>query len=787
MNTEKRVQRPFTAYLASLCIAAAAVLGWAAIHETRFENPLVWVIFIGLFIMSELGLLFFTVKDARVGLSMTESIMLPMLIALPFAQVVLTIAVAWSIGAVYYRRHGPIKSIFNVASQVVAGAIGVGIASQFNSDGLLEGELLGAAAGTLAFAIATHVFVAAAIALFEGKRFSAELPRATVVNIGGGILLGLLFAAAYLATPLAVVLFPVSQIAITLGYQAIVKQSQERNRIQSLYRASTALAGVPDLGGALVAFLRAVAGTASTLGASAVLEHDGAIRKTSVIVSHPTAVREPVEDGPYLDLFTTMRISGRPMVIDDESPSDQRGLLEAMEVRNLLAVPIREGDVVTGVLMVSDTVGAAHFEEEEQHLLEAQGIELAMSLRSRRLFDEQVRAREENLRLQDQLHQAQRLESVGQLAGGIAHDFNNILAVIGNCSSFVLDELLTMDLTEEQKAILEDVREIKSAADRATSLTRQLLVFSRKDKIEEQVLNVNDVIGELTKLLRRAVGENVSIDLDLNDVASISADPGQIEQVLLNLAINARDAMSGSGTVSIRTSEVELDRAAVANRTGLVQGRYVRLEVTDSGCGMSPAVKEKAFEPFFTTKSKGRGTGLGLSTVYGIVGRARGHIEIDSEPGRGSTFRIYLPAVIEIVVDEPAAVVAESPHGAGETILLVEDELSVRSVARRILDAGGYRVLEAGDGWEALEVMSATEWPVDLVLTDVVMPGMSGFDLKEAIHELNPGMTTLFMTAYSEAMSFPDAVTGSEIIQKPFDKETLLSTIHDVLSKAAAA
>jgi two-component system, cell cycle sensor histidine kinase and response regulator CckA len=286
--------------------------------------------------------------------------------------------------------------------------------------------------------------------------------------------------------------------------------------------------------------------------------------------------------------------------------------------------------------------------------------------------------------------------------------------------------------------------------------------------------------------LRRAVGESVSIDLDLNDVASISADPGQIEQVLLNLAINARDAMSGSGTVTIRTSEVELDRAAVAHRTGLVPGPYVRLQVSDSGCGMSPAVKEKAFEPFFTTKGKGRGTGLGLSTVYGIVGRAGGHIEIDSEQGRGTTFRIYLP-VVEAAVDEPVAAEIESPRGAGETILLVEDERSVRSVARRILDSGGYRVLEAADGWEALEVISGTESPVDLVLTDVVMPGMSGFDLKAAILELRPGMLTLFMTAYSEAMTFPDAVTGSEVVQKPFDKETLLSTIHEVLSKAPAA
>jgi len=776
----------FVGYLGALCAVSIVSLTWGAAHNGSGSRLLPFILFAGLFALSEYGVLFFNRKDARVGLSMTEPILLVMLTALTFGEVVWAIALASGTVAIFHRRIGWVKSIFNVASPVVAGTLTFAIASSLIASGDIVIRLVAAAVGTIAYAALTHLFVAVAISLVERKRFSAAVPRATLVNLGAGILIGLMLGAAYAGTHWALALFPLAQIVISLGYQATIKQAQERSRIQSLYRASNALAGTPDLSGALVAFLRAVAGTASTLGAAALLEYEGIIRKTVVVVSHPTSVREPVEDGPYVDLLEEVRAANKPIVIDDESPDDHKRLLEALEVRNLLAVPIREDDAVTGMLMVCDTVGAAQFEEEERHLLEAQGMELAMSLRSRRLFDEQVRAREENLRLQEQLQQAQRLESVGQLAGGIAHDFNNILAVIGNCSSFVLDELLTMDLDADQKAILEDVREIKSAADRATALTRQLLVFSRRDKIEEQVLDINDVIGDLVKLLRRAVGEGISIELDLDEVAPISADPGQIEQILLNLAINARDAMSGSGTVVIRMSEIELDRAAVAHRAGLSAGRYARLEVADSGCGMSAGVKDKAFEPFFTTKGKGRGTGLGLATVYGIVGRARGHIEIDSEPGRGSTFRIYLPIVADATFEGPVTVPIATPRGTGETILLVEDERSVRSVARRILDSGGYRVLEAGDGREALEVFSSSDRPVDLVLTDVVMPGMSGFDLKEAIHELRPDMTTLFMTAYSEAVSFPDAITGSVVIQKPFDKETLLSTIHNVLSKAAA-
>jgi len=789
MSDRRGLTGIFTSYLALLCAVGAAALIWGTITEAQFEaRVLPWLVFTALFVLSEHGVLFFNRSDARVGLSMTEPIFLVMLTALTFGEVVWGVALASAIVAVLHRRIGWIKSIFNVASPVVAATASFGLATLVANTGSgVVVSLAAAGIGTFAYAALTHLFVAIAIALVERRQLEPGAPRATFVNLGSGLLLGLTFAAAYAGTKWAVVLFPLAQVVISLGYQAVVKQSQERDRIQSLYRASNALASTPDLSGALVSFLRAVSATASTQSACTVIDHEGVIRRTVVLSSHAIAVREPVEEGPYIDLLAEVRRISGPVVIDEESPAEARVLLESLEARNLLAVPISEGDEVSGALVVTDRVGSAHFEDEDKRLLEAQAIDLAMSLRSRRLFDEQIQAREENQLLQDQLRQAQKLESVGQLAGGVAHDFNNILAIIANCSTFVLDELLAMDLSDDQRGILEDVREIKAAADRATNLTRQLLVFSRRDQVEEQILDVNDVIDDVGKLLRHAVGEGVSIELHLNELGPVSADPGQIEQILLNLAINGRDAMSGLGKVVIRTCEVELDRAAVAHRSALKPGPHVRLEVSDSGCGMSPAVLEKAFDPFFTTKAKGRGTGLGLATVYGIVGRARGHIEIDSEEGVGTTFRIFLPVRNEEAKVVTTKSVATGPKGSGETILLVEDEGTVRSIARRILTAGGYDVIEAADAREALEVLGSAQTEVDLVLTDIVMPGMSGIDLKEAITQLRPETTTLFMTAYSEAVAFPDAVRGSLVVQKPFDSDTLLSTIHRVLSTKTAA
>jgi len=396
---------------------------------------------------------------------------------------------------------------------------------------------------------------------------------------------------------------------------------------------------------------------------------------------------------------------------------------------------------------------------------------------------ERVQAEQEKESLEAQLHQVQKLESVGQLAGGIAHDFNNILAVISNCSSFVLDALSKMPLEDDDREIVQDVEEIRTASERARSLTRQLLVFSRRDAAEPRVLDINEVIANMTKLMRRAVGESVTIRTELDAATgSVFADQGQLEQVLLNLAINARDAMAGSGSLVISTSEVTLDAAGARRYVDLTEGSYVRIEVIDTGSGMPPDVIEKAFDPFFTTKPKGQGTGLGLATVYGIVRRAGGHIGIRSRPGLGTTFTIHLPVTsisVDAATDDPKL---DVPRGRGERILLVEDEGSVRAVAKRLLTQGGYEVVEADSGNAALKLMNEESGRVDILVSDVVMPGISGIELGHTLQSMNPRLPAVYLTGYSEAAAYASELgEKSMLLHKPFDRTELLTAIHDLL------
>jgi PAS domain S-box-containing protein len=391
---------------------------------------------------------------------------------------------------------------------------------------------------------------------------------------------------------------------------------------------------------------------------------------------------------------------------------------------------------------------------------------------------ERARAQEERDSLEAQLHQAQKLESVGQLAGGIAHDFNNLLAVIINSARFVLD-----DLTGEEP-YKEDVEEIRAAADRAATLTKQLLIFSRREVVQHEVVDLNSVVTDIEKLLRRAIGEQVRLETKLNPgVHPIKADVGQLEQVLLNLAINARDAMPGGGTIVIETAPAYIDEDFARSYVDLDPGDYVRLRVSDTGSGMPPSVIERAFDPFFTTKPKGMGTGLGLATVYGIVQNTHGHIKITSKEGVGTTFTIHLP-----VTEEDAALIAEEHSvdlqgGRGETILLVEDEDAVRAVARRILTDGGYQVTEARSGTEALAEIARRTEPFEVLLSDVVMPEMSGTELVERIAALRARPKVIYMSGYSESVFSPaDLAEGATVlIQKPFTRAELLGTLRQVL------
>jgi hypothetical protein len=384
--------------------------------------------------------------------------------------------------------------------------------------------------------------------------------------------------------------------------------------------------------------------------------------------------------------------------------------------------------------------------------------------------------------LQQQLDRARRLESVGQLAGGIAHDFNNILGVIMNYAEFVAGEL------ETDSQAYQDIEEIRRAAERAAALTRQLLIFSRREVVKPELLDLRGLFADLENLLRRALGERVELGVRFaDDLRTVEADPSQIEQVLVNLAVNARDAMPEGGRLSIEAENVELDEEYTYMHPDTEAGLYIRLEVSDTGIGMDKDTTERAFEPFFTTKSNG--TGLGLASVYGIVTGAGGRIDVYSEPGIGTTVKIHLPATAADPTESESDAGASSA-GRGEVVLVVEDEPGVRRMAERILSKGGYSVIGTHRGGEAVEICDRDAQQVDLLLTDVIMPEMLGTELVEKIRTLRPDLPVVYMSGYSHEVLAPQALTGdadSAFIEKPFSAQTLQATVRKLLDGPGGA
>ncbi|MBI3669253.1 MAG: PAS domain S-box protein [Acidobacteria bacterium] len=380
--------------------------------------------------------------------------------------------------------------------------------------------------------------------------------------------------------------------------------------------------------------------------------------------------------------------------------------------------------------------------------------------------------------LEHQLRQAQKMEAVGRLAGGVAHDFNNLLMVIKGHTELLLDRVRTDDWHYRK------IEQIEKAADRAVGLTRQLLAFSRMQVLQPKVIDLNAVVAEMGKLLPRLIGEDIELAF-LTDptLGRVKADPGQMEQVILNLAVNARDAMPRGGKFIIETSNVDLDEAYARRHPPLVAGSYVMLAVTDNGIGMDAETQVHIFEPFFTTKDKGKGTGLGLATVYGVVKQSGGYIWLYSEPGRGTTFKIYLPRVEELVeAGRPAPSSAESPQGT-ETILLAEDERDVREVAREFLGLSGYTVLEARNGAQAIEIATHHPGPIHLLVTDMVMPGMGGRELAGRLAPLRPEMKVVYMSGYTEYATVRQGELHENdvLLTKPFTRSLLARTVREVL------
>jgi len=383
----------------------------------------------------------------------------------------------------------------------------------------------------------------------------------------------------------------------------------------------------------------------------------------------------------------------------------------------------------------------------------------------------------------DQLLQAQKMEAVGRLAGGVAHDFNNLLTVIvGNTE-------LALDVVPQGDPVRADLKEVQAAAERGKALAQQLLAFGRKQMLQAKVLDLNRLVGHAHQMLRRLIGEDVELRVIAGPrLAPVRADAMQLQQVIMNLAVNARDAMPDGGVLTIETANAEVDTGYTRAHPPMTPGSWVRLTVRDSGVGMSDHVKEHLFEPFFTTKEVGKGTGLGLATVYGIVKQSGGFIYVESAPGSGATFDVFLPPVAAESRQEPGASAAPLPGGT-ETILVVEDELPVRRLACRVLAARGYEILAAGSGDEALRVAASYEGAIHCLVTDVVMPGMSGPELAERLRERMPDLKVLFTSGYAA-----DAFEGrggrlpdTPFLGKPYTAEDLARSLRAVLEGVTAA
>ncbi len=477
--------------------------------------------------------------------------------------------------------------------------------------------------------------------------------------------------------------------------------------------------------------------------------------------------------------------TGRPLLLRDPAshPSmlpEHAQAMRRLGYHGMLTVPARVGDRVVGVLSFL-TRREEGFSTEDLAIATAFASHAAVALENSRLLHESRRAYDELAQTQGQLEQAQKMDAIGRLAGGVAHDFNNLLTVILGRTDILLTQIKAEDPLRRGIAL------IQRTAGRAAELTKQLLAFSRKQVLEAVVLDLGVVTTDMKEMLARLIGEDIALVTNLAaTLGHVKADRGQIEQVVMNLAINARDAMPQGGQLVVETANADLDDEYVRRNVGSRPGPHVMLAVSDSGVGIPRELQRHIFEPFFTTKEQGKGTGLGLATVYGIVKQSGGYIEVDSEPGRGTTFRIYLPRVDSASPAAERSPRAAAPTGGTETILLVEDEDGVRELARDILRSSGYTVLEGRNGAEGLLLGERHQGALDLLLTDVVMPRMSGRELAERMVSLRPELSVLYMSGYTDDAVIRHGVLGSDtaFLQKPFTPAALVQRVRETLDQA---
>jgi two-component system cell cycle sensor histidine kinase/response regulator CckA len=440
-----------------------------------------------------------------------------------------------------------------------------------------------------------------------------------------------------------------------------------------------------------------------------------------------------------------------------------------------------QGDTVLEAAASGDEGLARHYFEIAHHPIRTDAGEVIGVSVFARDVTTRKRAEAEREKLEEQLRVAQKMEAIGSLAGGVAHDFNNLLSVILSYTGFA------MDAVPEDVPLREDLLEVRKAAEHAVALTRQLLAFGRRQVLRPVSLSLNAIAVGVEKMLRRILGEDIDfVQVLAPELGLIRADPGQIEQVLMNLVVNARDAMPLGGKLTIETSNAVIDHEYAARHVAMKPGSYVQLAVTDTGCGMDELTRDRIFEPFFTTKEMGKGTGLGLSTVHGIVKQSGGDIWVYSKPGQGTTFRIYLPHELAATVSAPRPSTVPRRSTGTETILVVEDEDALRAVVKRILAAAGYAVMTAADGDEALRICAQHPGPIHLLLTDVVMPGMSGRALADELSKTRPALPALYMSGYTDTAIVHHGVLDTEthFLSKPFTAADLTQAVREALDGA---
>lgn len=468
--------------------------------------------------------------------------------------------------------------------------------------------------------------------------------------------------------------------------------------------------------------------------------------------------------------------TGKPLLLKEELVNRmyESGVVEKSGTGSAswLGVPLRTHSQTIGVLVVQHYEDEYAYDERDLELLASVGSQIALAI-------ERKRAESELRNTESQLRQSQKMDAVGRLAGGVAHDFNNLLTAITGYSDLTLRSL------EQHSPLRHRIEEIKKAGERAARLTQQLLAFSRKQILQPKVLDLNSIIIEMTRMLQRLIGEDIVLQTALDkSLGQVRADSGQVEQVLLNLVVNARDAMPQGGHLIIETSNVFLDWTHAKTHAMVRPAHYVMLSVSDSGCGMDAETQARIFEPFFTTKEATKGTGLGLSTVYGIVKQSEGSIWVYSEVGKGTTFKVYLPRIDEVKTDALAEEL-ESARQGHETILLVEDEDVVRALTKEILEEYGYTMIVASNGQEALRICDEFDGRIPLMITDVVMPNMSGRELAERMTVLRPETQVLYMSGFTDDAIFRHGLIDHEMcfIQKPFSPDSLAVKVRELLDR----